>query len=229
MVEKCLPHGAINLFVDHFNMEDLINTDEPNEEKFESGEDSEKDDPDFEVEEGGETENSDATEASVGKGKEKLVEPAKCKVRRPYLNLQASQCESTQTQATSCKNLSQAAKKKNGEEAVKKKNGEEAAKKKDGEGYCLTGDESKKFMEELKGPLFNSWLQFSPVEQDMQNEEDADGEEDGEPDEDEDGGEDEEQPMTVRRSTRLIAKTQFKFKNTLETAVDLDAEDDEDA
>lgn len=62
MVEKCLPHGAINLFVDHFNMEDLINTDEPNEEKFESGEDSEKDDPDFEVEEGGETENSDGSD-----------------------------------------------------------------------------------------------------------------------------------------------------------------------
>ena len=43
-------------------------------------------------------------------------------------------------------------------------------------------------------------------------------------DADEENESDEDQPLSIRRSTRLSMKTKFKFTNTPETTINLDAE-----
>ena len=95
---------------------------------------------------------------------------------------------------------------------------------------CLTGSEGKKFMEDLRGPLYNEWLlRWPPIKRPSEattGSQHAEEEEDAELPLDEEDDEPEEQTSTQpRRSVRLIAKTQFKFTNTPETAVDVDEDD----
>lgn len=65
MVDLCIPFGNIHLFVDHFNLDDLISNDEPNgepnDEPNEGSENSDKDDPDFVGEESGDSDVSDGS------------------------------------------------------------------------------------------------------------------------------------------------------------------------
>lgn len=206
--------------------------------------------------------NAGDENAKSKKGKEKVEVQPKKKLRRPYLNLLSSQ----PSQASSTSNSG----------PTKKKSeftSQDKGKSTTSQSHCLSGNKASKFMEELRGPLFNEWLQYSPVpgyvrwppvirpdeaiptcgvesqsvmqevepEADQiekedeleQHEDDFEFEQDGDDDELEQDEEevsekdDKQAKQPTRRSVRLQSKHQFKFKNTLETAVVLD-EDNED-
>ncbi|WOG82319.1 hypothetical protein DCAR_0101482 [Daucus carota subsp. sativus] len=123
-----------------------------------------------------------------------------------------------------------------------------AAFSKEGEtdkSHCLTRSEGKKFMKDLRGPLYNEWLlKWPPInrpgeatiigatfsQSSIKNSHAKKEEEKAKlPLDEEDYLEEdelEEQSTQPIKSVRMITKTQFKFKNTPETAVDVDEDND---
>lgn len=148
-----------------------------------------------------------------------MVQP-KVKTRRPYLNLQSSQPSHGTVQASQQSQASA------------------------GETMVRAGGKKANFREQLRGPMYNEFLRYTPIpsyvrwppvispEEEIptspvrQKEANIfEDEEDLEEDEDfKQGDQPSQQP---RRSVRLQTKHQFKFKNTPDTALVLD-DDNED-
>lgn len=144
---------------------------------------------------------TDSSDAPItGKGKEKMQ--PKTKHTKPYLSqITAETTQSSQTSKSAAASS-----------------------------QCLTGSEGKKFMKDLRGPLYNEWLlRWPPIKRPSEattGSQHAEEEEDAElPLDEEEDGPEEQTSTQPRRSVRLIAKTQFKFTNTPETAVDVDEDD----